>query len=405
MTTPFSLFERVGLELEYMLVDRATLDVRPEVDRWFAAAARAPVSDWEDGAFTWSNELVRHVAELKVTEPVASFAGLAASLHERVIAQEPYLDALGACLMPTAMHPWMDPARETQLWPLDAADIYLMFDRLFDCRRHGWANLQSAHINLPFADDHEFARLHAAIRVLLPLLPALAAASPFHDGHAPGPLDARLHVYANNARRIPSISGRIIPEPVWTQADYLTTILEPMYRDIAPLDPQGILQHEFLNARGAIARFDRNAIEIRLIDIQESPVMDVAIAEAVVHAARKLVDRFHHLQDWPVNRLRAFLDDAILHADQTLYTDTGYLRSLGLPSNRPLAGRDIWKALTEDLEPADAGTARALDLILNQGPLARRMLKAAPAPAAPSDLLPLYRELCSCLAANRPFSP
>ena len=33
-------------------------------------------------------------------------------------------------------------------------------------------------LNLPFSSDEEFGRLHAAIRLLLPLLPALAASSP-----------------------------------------------------------------------------------------------------------------------------------------------------------------------------------------------------------------------------------
>ena len=83
-----------------------------------------------------------------------------------------------ARLLPTGMHPWMDPSAETSLWPGEGAAIYATFDRLFDCRRHGWANLQSMHVNLPFDGDDEFARLHAAVRVLLPLIPALAASSP-----------------------------------------------------------------------------------------------------------------------------------------------------------------------------------------------------------------------------------
>ena len=52
--------------------------------------------------------------------------------------------------------------------------------------------------------------------------------------------------------------------------------------DIAPLDPDGTLQHEWLNSRGAIARFDRNAIEIRVLDIQECPVADLAICFQVM---------------------------------------------------------------------------------------------------------------------------
>ena len=36
------LFEAVGVELEYMIVDAETLDVRPEADRLFAPGRRAP---------------------------------------------------------------------------------------------------------------------------------------------------------------------------------------------------------------------------------------------------------------------------------------------------------------------------------------------------------------------------
>src|SRR4029078_10043132 len=129
------------------------------------------------------------------------------------------------------------------------------FDRIFDCSRHGWANLQSMHVNLPFASDEEFARLHAAIRAVLPLVPALAASSPIADGVPQAALDYRLEVYRGNAMRVPSIVGYVIPPRVDTRAEYETRVLAPMYHDIARLDPGGVLQREWLNARGAIARF------------------------------------------------------------------------------------------------------------------------------------------------------
>ena len=53
------------------------------------------------------------------------------------------------------MHPWMDP-RAASLWPHEYGEVYAAYDRIFDCRRHGWANLQSVHLNLPFADEREF---------------------------------------------------------------------------------------------------------------------------------------------------------------------------------------------------------------------------------------------------------
>jgi glutamate---cysteine ligase / carboxylate-amine ligase len=285
---PFRLFERFGVELEYMIVDARTLAVLPVTDRVLHAVAGEYVSDVELGAVSWSNELALHVIELKTTDPAARLDGLAAEFQEHVVRINRLLEPLGGRLMPTAMHPWMDPHREMRLWPHDYSPVYEAFDRVFDCRGHGWANLQSVHLNLPFADDAQFARLHAAIRLLLPIMPALAASSPVMDGRATGRLDNRLEVYRHNARRVPRVSGAVIPEPVFSRQAYEQEILQPLYRDIAPLDPDGTLQFEWLNARGAIARFDRNTIEIRVLDVQECPRADLAVCRLLTDVLRAM---------------------------------------------------------------------------------------------------------------------
>ena len=97
------------------------------------------------------------------------------------------------------------------------------------------------------------------------------------EGRLAGSLDARLEVYRTNTQRIPSVAGRIIPEQAFDRAAYTRIIFDPMYAQIAPHDPSGVLRDEFLNARGAIARFSRGAIEIRVIDVQECPAADLAI--------------------------------------------------------------------------------------------------------------------------------
>ncbi len=67
------------------------------------------------------------------------------------------------------------------------------------------------------------------------------------------------------------MSGLVIPEVIQSIQDYHDIILNRIYRDMASVDPEGVLRYEWINSRGAIARFDRNAIEIRLVDVQESP--------------------------------------------------------------------------------------------------------------------------------------
>jgi glutamate---cysteine ligase / carboxylate-amine ligase len=285
----YTLFSRFGLELEYMLVANESLDVRAVVDELFRRATGELASDVERGDITWSNELVAHVVELKTTDPAPQLSGLAAKFHRQVTEINTLAGELGARLMPTAMHPWMQPRAETRLWPHDNSEVYQAFDRVFQCQGHGWANLQSTHLNLPFANDAEFGRLHAATRLVLPLLPALAASSPICEGQAAGLLDARLDAYRHNARRIPSVTGAVVPEAVFTPAAYRAEILEPLYADIRPHDPGGVLQHEWLNARGAIARFERNTIEIRVLDVQEHPAADLAIAVLVVAVLEALV--------------------------------------------------------------------------------------------------------------------
>ncbi len=282
------LFDAFGIELEYMIVDRESLDVRPISDKVLTEAAGELTGEVELGSISWSNELALHVLELKVSEPVSDLHRVTADFQQSVAQANEILARFGAQLMPTAMHPWMNPDREMKLWPHDYSPVYEAFNRIFNCKGHGWANLQSTHWNLPFRNEREFAQLHAAIRLVLPLLPGLAASSPIHDGRIQGPLDCRLEVYRKNSAKIPSITGQVVPEPVYTEADYEREIYQRMYRDIAPEDPEGILQHIWLNARGAIARFDRGAIEIRVLDIQECPAADIAIGSLMVSVLQSL---------------------------------------------------------------------------------------------------------------------
>jgi gamma-glutamyl:cysteine ligase YbdK (ATP-grasp superfamily) len=208
--TPLKLFDGIGIELEYMIVDTESLSVRPIADELLKSVGGGYDLQVELGAIAWSNELALHVIEMKCNGPVPTLSGLAAQFQEHVGRMRELLRPLSGRLLPTAMHPWMDPDRELRLWPHENDVIYQTFDRIFDCRGHGWSNLQSMHINLPFSNDEEFGRLHAAMRMILPLLPALAASSPLVEGKLTGLMDTRVDVYRTNARRIPRAVG---PEP------------------------------------------------------------------------------------------------------------------------------------------------------------------------------------------------
>ena len=405
------LFAAFGIEMEYMLVDAETLAVLPRTDEVLKAVCGQISCDYEEGDIAWSNELVLHVIELKTNGPAPDLHGLAHKFQQDIQRIGDILRGMGGRLMPTAMHPLMDPLRDTKLWPHDHSPVYETFNRIFDCKGHGWSNLQSVHINLPFADDAEFGRLHAAIRLLLPLLPALVASSPIVEGRVTGILDNRLHFYRQNAKRIPSVSGQVVPEAVFTHDTYQTEILQRIYRDVAAFDPQGILQYEWVNARGTIARFDRMALEIRVLDIQECAQADLATTALIVAAVRALVAQkwtsFEEQSQWAVEPLAAILQRVIVQGEQATIEDPAFLALFGMrtPGAVPVAA--IWQHLRDALLPTSAADNSewqpALDVILNEGPLARRILSALGSTPSRAEILSVYRRLCDCLERGELF--
>lgn len=408
---PLHLFEGFGVELEYMIVNRDTLSVQPVADELLRAVAGEYTSDVEFGEIGWSNELALHVIEFKTNGPAPALAKLPALFHENTQRANGLLRDMDARLMPGAMHPWMDPFTETKLWPHDYNPVYEAFNRIFDCRGHGWSNLQSVHLNLPFYDDAEFARLHAAIRLVLPILPALAASSPVLDGRATGIMDNRLEVYRTNAVKIPSVTGRVIPEPIFSRKEYEQHLLQRLYDDIAPYDPEGILQDEWLNARGAIARFDRNTIEIRVLDIQECPLADLAIAAAAIGVVEALTGEFSAnlilQQSWETDPLYTLLLETTKDAESTVISNAKYLRLMRYPEGNRCRASELWQHLVETVLPAstvyDEMWEVPLHTILTRGTLARRLTRALGEAPSRDRLYEVYGQLCICLADGTMF--
>jgi gamma-glutamyl:cysteine ligase YbdK (ATP-grasp superfamily) len=178
-----------------------------------------------------------------------------------------------------------------------------------------------------------------------------------------------------------------------------------MFEAIAPEDPAGEMQHEWLNARGAIARFERGSIEIRVIDSQESLVADQIVALAVVELTRALAQE--HLSSYddqkrvPHEALVELFGRSIREADQARTHDPAYLRALGLSSSSASVN-EIWRAIAPRLPE---GTREPLLEQIHRGPLARRLLASAGPTITRPVLESILRELMQCLAGNRFYRP
>lgn len=403
----YPIFSVFGVEMEYMIVDRHTLDVRPIADELMKLTTGAYVSDHENGRIDWSNELVNHVLEIKTHTPEAALAGLSADFSLNVQEINSKLESFNAMLLPTGAHPWMDPYTETRLWPHEHREVYNLYNSIFDCRGHGWSNLQSTHINLPFQGDEEFRRLHAAIRMLLPIIPALSASTPFLDGKFTGFLDSRLETYRKNQQRFPIITGLVIPEAVYSREAYHAEIFEPIKETIRPYDKDKILDHHFLNSRGAIARFDRGAIEIRTIDIQECPAADLCILELIVAVLKKLAleeyrDK-NQFDEFPTQQLSDILLGVIREAEDYIITDSAFLSVFGIRQNK-MKARELWYTLFESCK--DQLSAPAMEdckIILTEGSLSSRILRHTGRSPEKEGIQEVYRQLANNLKLNQLF--
>jgi gamma-glutamyl:cysteine ligase YbdK (ATP-grasp superfamily) len=419
-TPAYRLFEVTGIELEYPIVG-PDLAVRHLVEDAFRRIAGRPTSDTEHGGAGFSNELADHVFELKTLVPARSLVEAEAALAEGVrFFNRVLADGWGARLLPTGMHPLMTPA-EGRLWRRSGSAIYAAYDRVFGIGGHGWLNVQSCHLNFPFGRrDEDVVHLHEAIRALLPYLPALAASSPLVEGE-PGPaVDNRLTFYGKNQARVPSIAGDVVPEPMTSPAAYRRDVLGAIYRDLAAIPEAARLRHEWVSSRGAIVRFSRRAIEIRVLDTQECPRMDVAVAAFVRGTLARLVRRLQ-AGDLELPPHAVLVDDyrRTVAEGTAAPVAAPHLRGPGLPAApQPVPAGELLASLLDGarreltrLRPVHGGDETPyLDLVAERlagGNLSER-IRARLAPVAAARrreaLREVYGELAVCLDANRPWA-
>lgn len=400
----YPIFSVLGIEIEYMLVDIETLNVQAKSDRILQALAGTLVNEVVLGDIAVSNELVMHVLELKTHGPKAPTVPIANQFQAALEKIEVFLREQHLQFLPGGAHPWMDPLVESTRWPHGNHEIYHQYDAIFDCRGHGWSNLQCMHVNLPFSNKEEFRQLHNAIRLILPLIPALAASTPFLDGRPTGMQSSRLDFYGKNQQRIPSISGDIIPDFINTEHEYQEKILSPMFEDISPHDPKGILQYEWLNSRAAIPKFAVNAIEIRIIDSQEYIDADIAIAQVILAILKKWHHHSHYFLDNPCDTasLKALYDQTRIHGLSVPVVSTELKQQWQLKPGIDYSCRDVWSILIEQVAGSlDKACQKALEIILSQGNLSERLIKACNQDFSHANLMQVYRQLGDCLMTNR----
>lgn len=361
------VFDRTGLGLSYAVAGAGAWDPE-QIAAWPGA---------KDDGLAWRPSGTGG-AELYTVGPVRKPGTLRKQVLARVTAANGALATQGMRLIPSAACPFTAPGAA------------------------GCLRLQPG-----FRGDDGFAKVHAAVRMLLPIIPAISAASPFMGGQATGLLDQVAHARVQDRFTHPELTGPFIPEAVFSQEDYYREVFGPMAgvlasRGDAPFD------HQAENRRGAVPLFDQEVIELRVIDMQECPTADLAVAGMIVAVLKALVSGrwvSSYLQRaWSEHDLLPILDNVVRSGDEAVIADREYLLMFGLMKQDEMPAAKLWQHLFVDLYgELGATTRQGMAHIMEHGCLARRMLaRTGTAPDAPA-LEALSSELADCLASDRMF--
>lgn len=411
MNENLHLFTTVGLTVARAHVHGETLSTIPIESNLPVLHPEADNALPQEHAVVLRDTHTHHTAQFRAVQPLSTLATMPEKLHHAMQNTAAHVGS-GARFMPTGMHPWVNLDTMHTLARTDTPYLQAL-QSITGSANHGIHNQQTSVLALPFYDNREFARLHAAVRLVLPIIPALAAASPIVESTANGIMSNRSETARLATASVPAIVGRFVPEPIFTRSEYERYLLQRIYDDLAPYDAKGVLRSEHINRRAARARFSNHTIELHIADAQECPLADVAIAAAITAVIEALTGEFSAnlilQQAWESDPLYTLLLETSKDADATIISNAKYLRLLRYPEGNRCRVNELWQHLIETLLPASTAYSeyweKPLHTLLTQGTLSRRILRSLGSTPSPESLYNTYSTLCTCLENNTVFEP
>jgi carboxylate-amine ligase len=362
----------IGPEHEFSINDE-NLRALPISDEVIKKIAGRIYNEVRLGRVFVGKELQKHVIELRAAEPFETLSEFEEVMQSGLEELLSYIDNYR--LLGLGMHPLLK-LEEARVWDHKHSRLYEAYDRIFNIRQHGWLNIQSFQLNISFSNEREAIEMHNKVRILLPYLTAIASASPLCEGKIYF-VDTRVHYYRINQKEIPLICNDVIPEKVGSFKEY-KRILRNIYEELAARDAY-VLCREWVNSRGAIFRFSRNCLEIKIMDEQECIKSDVALSAFVTSILRA------DIEEIPRDELLKKLDSAMVGGTAELKDEL-----------RLLFAR-AW-------ENADAEEKRYLRIIedrIENGSLGERIILKI---KKGEEIVDLCEKLSKCLERNEVFS-
>jgi hypothetical protein len=154
----YKTLEVLGPEHEYSLVNQE-LKPLPISDKIIKAYCGKTINFVEQPSFTFGKEMQLHVMEVKATFPFKSPIQFEETMQNAVSTLNQIVKKQGALLLGTGMNPMLQ-LKDTAVWPHYHRKIYQEYGKIFNLNQHGWLNIQSFHLNLPFQKEADGIQIH-----------------------------------------------------------------------------------------------------------------------------------------------------------------------------------------------------------------------------------------------------
>jgi carboxylate-amine ligase len=258
----------VGLEEEFSILDRQTLDMLPLFEQL------------RDAAQASDTLLYEHITGELISSEIEIISGAGADLNDALARQRErrkrlfaLAEAQGVALGATGTHPWADYRKQ----PIIDTEHYR---RVEDGLKYvAWRNNTfSLHVHLGVRDLDRAVRVCDRLRPVLPLLLAISTNSPYLDGRDSGLQSARTQSFTKSFPRcgIPDAFGG------WqAYREYIEFLMRT--RSIV----------EFTQVWWSVRpHFSFGTVEVRICDVQataqESDALASLIAACIAQATREL---------------------------------------------------------------------------------------------------------------------
>jgi carboxylate-amine ligase len=144
-----------------------------------------------------------------------------------------------------------------------------------------------------------------------------------------------------------------------------------------------------------------------VLDIQECPQADLAIAQLIAEVLKRLTKETGLGCEAQLRPTTAGLERLLLQCAEkgrcVSIRPGAYLRAFGLDTRQPMTVVELWRHLLQSCAQKRAPWHSAIEVLLEEGSLSERILKATGARPGRKRLTGVYRHLAECLQRGELF--